>query len=375
MKIIRVLSVALTIVIIFFSTLYFSLGVVVPPNKIGVRRNIRPIPGLLKSGFQPEGLEPGLHWQLPGYSEVRLIPRDFQFLNFGNAAAHIGGDFPTNPVLRIPTADGSIVATDITMVLRYFEKPGELEARPSRQPMSEDGIPLVASAGGTHAGPSELVKTYSLAHDAQLKQIVQRVDPMVKKNLSRLSTSDFYNPALRELETLKAQDSLNKALNPFGVQIWGTLVHRYVYEKTAIDAQIFDKNLQEQTKSLNTALKKLSEEKAVTREVLAALDADIEVLKAKQTSAAAAIRSKGDLYEAQKKAEGDLLVAKAEAEVTSKKKEILNEKQSKTYVAYEMVPVLSTLKGGVVGNLDPYDIDSWVERLGGMDEMKSAGPK
>jgi hypothetical protein len=229
----------------------------------------------------------------------------------------------------------------------------------------------VASPGGKHEGPAELVKNYSLDPTAQLKQLVQRVDPMVKKNLSRLSTSDFYNPTLRETETLKAQFLLNTALAPFGVEIWATLVHRYVYEMAAIDAQIFDKNLQVQTQRLNSALKDLAQEKAVTKEVLAKLDADIAVLKAEQSSAAEAIRSRGDLYETRKRAEGDLLVAKAEAEVTARKKDVLAGKQSSTYVAYEMVPVLRTLKGGVVGNLDPYDIDAWVERLAGVEEHSS----
>ncbi len=382
MKFFKILSIVLFLFLVTVGVFYFLLGRVVEPSEIGIRQNQRSIPGFLKAGYEEKGLEPGLYWQIPMVSRVVTIPRTFQFIYFrpnlkdskisNSQMIDIKGEVfealpngSTGSSLRIPTADGSIVATNITMILRFFESPGEFVS--SVEKKAKDGIPLVSVISGKHSGPASLVTNYSLDNVSQIKQLIQRMDPMLKKSLSRLSTSDFYNPVRREGETLNAQKTLSRTLSQYGVEIWGTLINRYIYEKTAIDAQIFDKNLQEQNKKLNIALKNLAEEKAVTQEVLAKLDADILVLKAKQTSLAETIKSRGDLYEANKKAEGDLLVAKAEAEVATKKKEVLSTPQSKTYVAYQMVPLVGTLKGGVVGNLDPYDLDSWVERLIGKD--------
>lgn len=63
-------------------TPYFLFGKVVPPDQIGVRRNLFSVPGLLEGGFSSIGLPPGLHWQIPMVSEVGLIPRGVQYVTF-----------------------------------------------------------------------------------------------------------------------------------------------------------------------------------------------------------------------------------------------------------------------------------------------------
>jgi hypothetical protein len=77
------------------------------------------------------------------------------------------------------------------------------------------------------------------------------------------------------------------------------------------------------------------------------------------------IRSRGELYEKKQVAKGDLLVAKARAEVDRLTQGVLaNSIGAEIYVARELAPILGSLKGGVVQNLDPYDLEQWVKRLG-----------
>ena len=47
--------------------------------------------------------------------------------------------------------------------------------------------------------------------------------------------------------------------------------------------------------------------------------------------------------------------------------DVLSKVGSDTYVALQLAQLLGTLKGGVVSNLDPYDLDAWVKKLAGSE--------
>jgi hypothetical protein len=61
------------------------------------------------------------------------------------------------------------------------------------------------------------------------------------------------------------------------------------------------------------------------------------------------------------------LVAEAKAAVDKMRSEVLSKAGSDVYVALQLAQLLGTLKGGVVSNLDPYDLDMWVKKLAGAD--------
>jgi regulator of protease activity HflC (stomatin/prohibitin superfamily) len=163
----------------------------------------------------------------------------------------------------------------------------------------------------------------------------------------------------------EADKGIRARLAEFGIGLEAVLVRRYTYREGRIDKAIFDKNLQDQEERLNVAASKLSEAKALSEQVSAEMDAKIQTLKVEGENKARVVHSEGELYQTQKVAEGDLLVAKAAAEVDTLKANLLAKTEgTQTYVAKELAPLLGSLKGGVVSDLNPYDMDEWVKRLG-----------
>jgi hypothetical protein len=183
--------------------------------------------------------------------------------------------------------------------------------------------------------------------------------------MARLSTGEFYNPVRREEEIVEAQQSINKRLNEFGIDVIAVLLRRYTYAEERIDNAIFEKNLQDQEERLNAAASVLAEAKAASEGVEAEMDARITTLKVEGENKVRVVRSEGDLYETDKVAQGDLAVAKAMAEVDSLKAGVLARSAgADAYVARELTPIMSSLKGGVVGDLDPYNLDAWLNKFG-----------
>jgi hypothetical protein len=71
----------------------------------------------------------------------------------------------------------------------------------------------------------------------------------------------------------------------------------------------------------------------------------------------------------EKKAEADLLVARARADVDKLKNKVLTYVGSDVYVALQLAKILSSFKGGVVNGVNPYDFDGWVKRLSGTEPL------
>ena len=371
-----------------YAVVFFVFGTVVPPNYIGIRQNYFSF-GFGEKGFQDKGLAPGLHLKIPFITTIHLIPRDFQFVHFltdeldkqpQEKRRALSSDFipewlwqeiKVEDPLDIPTADGSKVRTDVTLILRYFPAVGgqqrkEDKATPTIKTETTEEIPLPHFIEEAHGGPGDLVNTYTIDREQQLSRIAQLAENEIKKSLSFLSTLNYYDPVSREGRVLSAQDRISDAVNPAGVEIWGTLIRRYLYQDQAIDDQIYEKNLQEQQEALNKTLRDLAEQKALTDKVLAEWEAKISVLTVQGQTEAKVIRSQGDLQQGQKMAEGDLKVAEAKARVDSERAHVLSAVSgADVYVAREMLPFLSSLSGGVVSGFDPFDISKWLNRLVG----------
>jgi hypothetical protein len=345
---------------------WFVLGKVVPPDQIGVRRNYFTVPGVLEGGFSAKGLAPGLHWQIPFLSKVELIPRGLQYISFSEKSEDGEKAFPQ---LLVQTTDGSKVKNDVTLIFRFFETEGssELSVRDDQSLKEESGLEAAPKSTRklfSHGGPRQLIERYTANPVTITEKFAQRAENELRQALSNLSTSDYYNPRLREEAALSAHDRIAKSVAGDGLELWGALVRRYSYAEQKIDDQIFAKNLQDQTERLNAAASRLAAAKAETERQRALWDAKIGNLEAEGEAKVKVVESEAKLYESQRKAEGDLLVASARAEVDSERAKVLSQiAGSDVYVARELAPLLETLKGGVVSDLDPFDIEAWSKKL------------
>ena len=363
------LAFVIFIFILFPVLAFFVFGKVVPPNMIGIRRNYFNIPGVLKDGFQDDGLSPGLHWKAPFISNIVLIPRDFQIIQMGRES---NGDLSLK-ALEIPTTDGSFVHTDISLIVRFFDKPGSTvrTGTTESQTMDEnDGgqnaVPLVQEVTRVHGGPKNLVNTYGSDSQKQLNTFSISAESNLKRYLSGLSTSGFYNPVQREKAALKATEGINSEVNEKGVELWATLLRRYLYAQRNIDDQIFSKNLQDATKKLNHAKSGLAEARAATEKVIAQWDGQkINLLKVEGQSAEQVLTEEAKKYEEEKMAQGDKLVEISKAEIEKEKNEILSSQSGKIYTARKLAPFIASLKGGIITNTDPYNISEWMKKLTG----------
>lgn len=356
------LLIGLVVVIFALSMLaFFVFGQIVPPNSIGLRQNYFSLPGVLKEGFEDRGLDPGLHWKVPGLSTVHLIPRDFQFIQFNVGSAE--GDYD-RPALEVPTTDGSKVKTDLTLITRYFDhvRKGDDAARPKEE-VAEDGVPIMLANIGSHGGPRQLVNAFTFTPERQRDTFSRKVEEYLLRSLSKLSTTDFYNPVLRERAALAANTEINRAVNPDGIELWSTLIRRYVYSQKNIDDQIFAKNLQEQTERLNAAKSALAEAQAKTEQTRAIWDAKVQVLTEEGAAKVRVVNAEASRFEQEKIAEGDKLLEIALAEVERAKNNAFASPGGEVYLAREMIPVVTGIQGGVLTDIDPFDINSWLKRL------------
>ena len=351
--------------------LFWVFGKIVPPDRIGVRQNFFSF-YVFEKGFLKKGLDPGLHWTVPFVSEIKLLPRGFQYVHLNDTTQARGLDLAS---LDVPTRDGSKVKTDVTMILRLFSKP-ETFANSSDVPepitAGADKVPLVQRRDRTHGGPRDLVETFRLEPNDQLRRFAQVAEDELRRSLGRLSTTDYYNPAVRETAALSAYEAINSSVNPKGIELWADLIRRYTYLERTIDDQIFQKNLQEQTERLNASMSRLAGAQAETEKERALWDAKIRDLEVEGEAKVQVLRSEGDLYETTKRSTGDRMVVEAKAEVDELKARALTELGgSQFYTAREMAPLLRTLTGGVVTNIDPYDINAWMQRLTAKPEYRS----
>ena len=330
------LGIFLLICSIALVSIAFVFGTVVSVGSVGVRKiAFGPRQGLLE-----KSLAPGFHWTIPGYSTIYEVPQTIQVLNFDRDLKAHPGSFGS---LDVPTIDGTTVDIDVSVLYHFYPKAG-----------SDGSL--------KHGGPDDLINNVG-ATDAQWsKYLAQVADNQLKRSLGALSTVEFYDPKAREERVVVAENALRDALAPVGIKVEAILLRRYTYREE-IDQAIFKKNLQELESAYNKVAGDFAEAQRDVNKVEADGNVAIQNLDKQGISEAEKIRSEGDLYRRQKFAEGDLLVAEARADVDKQRNEVLSKAGSDVYVALQLAKVIATLKGGVVANVDPYDLDSWVKKL------------
>ena len=338
-SIISTLAIATTTLVLIGVALSFVFGTVVPVGTVGVRR-IAFGPG---QGLLQKPLEPGFHWTVPGYSTVYQVPQTVRVLDFsrekGATSQHVGS-------LDVPTTDGTTVDIDVSLLYRFFSSASQKGA-------------------DAHGGSPDLIRNVGATEMQWSKYIAQIADNELKRALGALSTVDFYDPKLRETQVQEAFESMKRIFSELGIDLEAVLLRRYTYREE-IDQAIFKKNLQELESAYNKVAGEFAEAQRDVNKVSADGDVAIKNLAKRGEGESQRIRSEGDLYRRTKFAEGDLLVAEAKAAVDTMRSEVLAHAGSDIYVALQLAELVGTLKGGVVSDIDPYDVDSWVQRLAGV---------
>ncbi len=335
----------------------YTFGYVVKPGEMGVRK-IGFGPG---EGFHDEALEPGYHWGVPflGYSVVYNIPRTVRTLHFHRDTKNYPQSF--GPLDVATDKDRNKVILDVSVLTRFYSTPGKTKI--SNCDSGEGSLELV------HGGPADLLRQVGISPEDWDQRIRTSAGDELRRALGRLSGTDFYNPILREARVCDARLAMNKALARFGIRVEDVLLRRYTYEAESIDEAIFLKNLQDQEKRLNNTLKELAKVQAELQKTEANWDARIKPLRTEGESQVQIIRSEGELYEEKRRSEGDLLVDTARAKSQELQASALARSSGgKIFVAQELARILRSLEGGVVSDVNPYDVDAWVEKLGGADK-------
>lgn len=340
---VRGLLVSLILLGIVGGAILFTFGSVVSPGMMGVRQ-ISFGPG---QGFSERALQPGYHWSVPTYSKIHLVPRTVQILNLNRETeANDGLQRRTLGSLELQTADRASVDVDISILSVFYAGAG-----------TRDGL--------THGGPADLLQRIGVQPERWENHIRRTVDDQLKRTLGTLSNQDFYNPFKREEQIGIALKAMNSLLAPDGIRIEGVLLRRYTFREERIENAIFQKNLQDQEERLNTTAGLFAAAQAQLEQVAAEWDAKIATLKVEGENRANVVRSEGSLYESEQRARADLLVAKARAEVDKERSAALAlGAGARIHVAREIAPLLTSLRGGVVADLDPYDIGEWMKKLG-----------
>lgn len=331
--------------------LSMTFGVVVVPGETGVRQiTIGP-----NRGFTEVGLAPGYHWRIPWYSSIHKVPLTVQILNFQRDAERTEQSNEYNyPSLEIETSDRATIDLDVTVLARFYRSSGQ-----------EGEI--------NHGGPRDLLTIVGLEPDQWGNKISRVVYDALKRTLGTLSTAQFYDPALREgriedglaIMNRGLPDQNIKGLAEDGIKVEGVLLRRYTYREDRIENAIFLKNLQDQEEALSIAEGKLAEAQALTASEEGKGDALKETLRVEGENKVLVTRSEATLYSAQKKAEADLLVSRAEAESDRLRADALNKgKSSQAYVARELAPLVAGVKGGIITGVDPLDLGQWAKKLG-----------
>jgi len=372
-----------------YAVFYLLFGYTIAPGYMGVRQ-IKLGPW---QGFSQKGLPPGTHWGLPGYTVMHYVPQTIRAIDFSReGASGEGGVHKASPAysgqmgfqgfpgqeqaarpgdqgivfvasagaakgaaLEIQTSDRASVNVDLTVLSRFYTSPGE-----------EDGL--------KHNGPAELIKSIGASPERWENHIRYTAEDVLKRTLGTISSDEFYNPHKREKQLAQALRMLNQSLAPAGIKVEALLLRRYTYKDERIDQAIFQKNIQKQEERLNIAASKLAEAHAALEQVAAEWDAKIRTLQVEGENKARVLKSEGDLYENRKKAEGDLAIAKAKAEVDAlRAKALASGAGAETYVARELSSLLSSIQGGIVSDINPYDLGEWAVRLG-VKEAKEEKP-
>lgn len=294
----------------------------VPPGMIGVRQiSYGPGKGLQK---QPVMI-PGYRREISGYEKIQTFPRDIQVVEFTNNPAESGAGHRQMPAINVPTVDGYPVDVDVSVLYKV------------RDPVK------VASKFGFGRGYEESV-------------VIRFTDSLVKRYLGDLRAEQFYHPEVRLAKVKALNDHLKKLFADNGLVLSDILIRQYDYPAT-FQTLTEQKKIQDQSVLANQELAKQEEVQTRLNQTKAEGQNLINVKTSEFNAQITEINARKDLYERQKRAEGDLLIKSAEANGTEQINRALEGAGSAKLLKLRRgLALLDSIKGPIYISEDPTDL-------------------
>jgi regulator of protease activity HflC (stomatin/prohibitin superfamily) len=296
----------------------------------------------------------GWHRDFGPLHDWTIFDSTIQTLELTNGKAY-PGNF-AGPKVALKTDDGYTVQLDLTIKFRI--KPGEVHKLYQLLGGSDEYIAMVRN------------ESLKICRDA----------------FGIMKTEGFYNPQIREQQTVEAHQVLGEKLASRHVELVDILIRKIGFDPQ-YEKKILDKKLADQDVELNKSLALAAEKKGETGVIKAEAEAMVKVIEKekegeiirmqaqtdKKISQIAAEATKymlenhstADLYAAELNAKGNLLIKEAEAEGERLKAQALQGEGGMNLVALQAARnlnldemTLSTI------DLDFLDIEEMIERLG-----------
>ena len=309
--------------------IWSSVTVTIPPWEVAVRQvYVGPSKGIQEAIYGP-----GLHLVVPGYERLHAFPRDLRLLEFNDDNLSSSEGSSLAPAIRIQTSEGYQVKVDVAIAYRIV-----------------DPFMLFKAVG-----PGNLYETALM---------VPRSDKFLRQKLGELNAEQFYLGHLRRKKAEETAELLAADVAPAGIQVWSVMVRHYTYDDRYQEA-IEQRKIQDQTVFKNRAESVAASHEAEKNRVLAEGQASVDVAAEHGRAEVKMLESDADLYYRKQIAEGDLLVALAEAEGTRLESQALMAGGADNLVGMKMAQVMSGTSVIVVptsgpGAVNPLDLDSLI---------------
>ncbi len=288
---------------------YASFTVYVEPHELAVRQVFLGLPLGPEKGIQDDIYGPGLYFVMPGYERLHLFPRDMQLVELNDYASEANRATSSAPSIRIQTSEGYQVTVDVTVAYRII-----------------DPVALIKSVG-----PGRL-------YENQL--VLPRADRYLRQALGELNAENFYSGQMRMAKAQQARELLSEDLGEAGIQVWNVMVRHYTYDERYQEA-IELRKIQDQMVFKNRAEAFAKTQEAEKNRVLAEGAAKVEVEKERGVAEVRKIQADAELYYRKQFAEGDKLLALAEAEAVRLRNDALKVPGAENLVGMEMADVLA----------------------------------
>lgn len=284
-------------------------------------------------GIRNEVLGPGVHAVVPGYERLHLFPRNMRLLEFNDDQLQGSTEAAYAPSINIQTSEGYRVRVDVTVAYRII-----------------DPYKVMVAVGPGKAYESALVRP--------------RADTALRQALGTLDAEQFYDGEMRRERAIAAAKQLTAELAPSGIQVWNVMIRHYAYDDR-YQAAIEGRKIQDQTVFKNRAEAVAASEEAERNRVLAEGQAVVEVETTRGDTEVRKIRADAELYARKKYAEGDLLVALAEAEASRLENDALSAAGSSNIVGLEMAEALRNTQVIIVPTdgpkaVNPLDLETLI---------------
>jgi regulator of protease activity HflC (stomatin/prohibitin superfamily) len=312
--------------------LYFSFLVYINPDEFGIKE----VRIGLHRGIHKTVYGPGFNMVIPYFEKMHRFPQNVQVLELTNSKLTASRFVRQDKAVHIQTSDGFFVDVDASILYRITD-------------------PYLVI---TTLGPGKLYEDNG---------ILPRAEPILKDALGELTTEEFYNSPLRVEKALKAQDELNKDLNPKGIRVDHVLIRYFLYSEE-IQRNIEEKKLKDQLAEKNKAEAKAAHEAALLNKVVEEGKASVRVRLEGGKAYATRKAGEQDLYVRSRRAQANLLVKLSEAQRTRLKNEALMGAGSDRLVGLRMADVLEGIETLILPSdgpqgLNPLDLDRTLRLL------------